>query len=77
MSIQPWKGDQRLCVEPRNPDGSLNVQAIPDVPQPFGDTTLDDLYKAYFRDEPEGVGTWENLSAWLKAKGWTVRPRTW
>jgi len=77
MSIQPYKGSERLIVEPQNPDGTLNVGGLAQLPTYANNCSLDDLYKHYFRETPDGVGTWEELSKWLSSKGWTVRARYW
>lgn len=77
MSMQPYRGNQKLCVERRHPDGSLNLDG---PPLPFRETTLDKLYGLYF-NSPEGrdkeSAGWEDLRGWLEKKDWSIRPKTW
>lgn len=73
MSMQPFRGSQRVILERRFPDGSLDLkgQWPPDV------TDFDSVYRLYFRAVPDGTGTWENLSTWLAERGWSIRAKTW
>lgn len=76
MNIQPFRPNDPLIVEARNADGTLRF----DVPQPparYVRTTLDKLYADMFRELPTAEGTWAELKAWLAAKSWAVRSRTW
>ena len=76
MSIQPYQGEEKLYLEARNPDGSLNF----DVTQPpHTETTLDKLYHIFWESpgNHDADGTWENLYTWLKSKSWTIRKKTW
>lgn len=76
MSIQPFRGDQVLVIEARDPEGRLKLR----VPQPpSGYVTLDEVYQMFWRDPKNDQldGTWENLSAWLDSKNWKLRAKTW
>lgn len=77
MSIQPYRGSEVVVVEARHADGSLNVQDDTVPREWIRGITFDALYSAFFRANPEAVGTWESLSAWLKSKGWSIRAKTW
>lgn len=72
MSIQPYRGQQPVVLEKRDAAGKLDFTG---EQAPVGKYTFDDVYQLYFKANPEGTGTWENLSAWLKSKGWTIRAR--
>ncbi len=76
MSIQPFRSNERLIIEARNADGSLKFTE-PQPPTVLLNCTLDDLYKAMWRDTPDAVGTPEALNAWLRSKSWTLRKRYW
>lgn len=70
---QPFQGSQKVVVEKRKPDGSLDFSP----PQPPTEAmTFDALYALYFR-ESDDPGNWGNLRAWLDSKGWVVRAKTW
>ena len=74
MSIQPFPGHQKIVIEKRAADGSLDFSA----PQPpHRSMTFDALYRMYFAADPASVGSWEHLSAWLKSRGWVIRAKTW
>ena len=84
MSIQPFKGPEVVVIEKRHADGTLDFSD----PQPptvscdlchhdTGVMTFDDVYKLFFREMPDGVGSWEQLKAWLDSKGWVLRAKTW
>jgi hypothetical protein len=84
MSMQPYRGDQKVVLEARHPDGTLNFEGEqpPSLPchcghSPPGEMTFDRVYELYFRENPEGTGSWEYLSEWLKKKGWSIRAKTW
>lgn len=84
---QPFKGTQKVILEKRTEDGTLDLSD----PQPplkvrerdrrgelvSRDMTLDDVYQMFFRDVPDGEGTWTALRAWLDSKSWVVRAKTW
>jgi hypothetical protein len=74
MSIQPFRGTQRVVLEKRDANGSLDFtgEQAPHTPM-----TFDQVYDLYFRDNPDGVGTWDALRAWLDSKGWRIRAKTW
>ena len=74
MSIQPFTGRQKIIIEKRHSDGSLDFSNPQPPSQPM---TFDALYDMYFATEPSGVGAWESLSAWLKSRGWIIRAKTW
>lgn len=84
--MQPFQGRQQIIIERRHPDGSLDFRGEPQPPtvrhacghhDESPGVTFDRLYELYFREVPDGVGSWEALSAWLKSKGWTIRAKTW
>lgn len=78
--MQPFRGQQMVVIEKRGPDGALDFTG---EQPPVGGMKFDEVYKMFFRAHPEhadGRGTtatWEELSAWLKGKGWTIRAKTW
>jgi hypothetical protein len=76
MSIQPFRSDEMVVIERRTADGKLDFTE----PQPpCGGMKFDRVYRLYFQANP-GSGpsaSWEQLEAWLKSKGWTVRAKTW
>ena len=75
MSIQPYKGSDLIVVEKRDADGKLDFSG---EQAPPGYMTFDELYKLYFRENPEGdTASADDLQAWLKGKGWTTRAKTW
>lgn len=75
MSIQPFRGDQVVVIEKRKEDGSLDF--TPPQP-PVQGMRFDRVYDLYFKEVSQGdSATWEQLAAWLKSKGWTVRAKTW
>ena len=74
MSMQPFQGRQKVIIEKRNADGSLDLTG---EQPPARSMTFDDVYSMYFRTDPEGTGSWGNLSAWLNARGWSLRAKTW
>jgi len=76
VSIQPSAGRDLWTVERRDDAGALDFKGE-QPPREFLRVTLDELYKALFRAEPEAVGDWDTLRAWLKSKGWTARRVTW
>ena len=74
--MQPFRGNQKLCIEKRNAQGKL----VFDQPYPAKtEATFDEVYRWFFADPAckDQVGSWENLSAWLKARGWHIRAKTW
>jgi hypothetical protein len=71
---QPFTGSQRVILEKRTPEGMLD-RSEPQAPS--GSMTFDELYQAFFRNEPTMEGTWANLRAWLESKHWVVRAKTW
>lgn len=75
MSIQPFRGSQKVILEKRHADGALDFSE----PQPpTAPLTFDGLYHLYFLANAKvESGTWEGLNAWLASKGWTVRAKTW
>ena len=74
MTMQPFRGRQIIVVEKRAADGSLDFS---DPQPPHRPMTFDALYDVYFAANPDGIGSWEHLSAWLKSRGWVIRPKTW
>ena len=74
MSMQPFKGQDRIIIEKRNSSGGLDFSGEQPPPEPM---EFDRVYEMFFRADPEGLGTWEQLRAWLNSKGWTIRACTW
>jgi hypothetical protein len=89
--MQPFRGDQKIIVERRFPDGSLDLQGEPQPPTVRckccghvspGIMKFNDLWALFWKDAPSTVdrGTsagYEEMHAWLKSKGWTIRAMTW
>ena len=81
MSMQPYTGNEQIIIEKRLPNGMLDFSA----PQPpSGQMSFDELYDLYFQktsqlvyEEPPASASWEDLSAWLSSKGWSIRKVTW
>lgn len=72
---QPFRGNQKVILEKRTLRGKLDFTG---EQPPTGDMDFDDVYyKIYFKLNPTGKGTWEELRAWLDSKGWVVRAKTW
>jgi hypothetical protein len=89
VSIQPFRGDQFVIIERRHADGTLDFTE-PHPPTMRcecskncqhdaspGVMTFDRVYQLFFQAVPEGVGSWEQLKAWLDTKGWVLRAKTW
>ncbi len=79
MSMQPYKSRDRIIVEARDENGSLNFK-VEQPPTWMLNTDLDELYRrGMWQDEgfKDAVGTAENLYAWLKSRGWSTRARYW
>ena len=80
MSMQPFRGNEFVVLERRKPDGSLDFRGEPQAP-----TTpmrFDKVYDMYFRDTANAAdrgtsASYEQLSEWLKQKGWTIRAAPW
>jgi hypothetical protein len=72
MSIQPYTGNQTVVLEKRDAAGKLDFSG---EQPPTSKLTFDGVYQLFFKAVPDGVGSWEQLSAWLKSKGWTIRAR--
>ena len=90
MSVQPFRGDQEIVLERRHPDGTLDFcgEQPPSFPcrccgpSSPGVMKFQHVYDLYFRyaTDPAPRGTsasYEELAAWLKRKGWTIRAKTW
>jgi hypothetical protein len=70
----------KICVEPRNKDGSLNVNMIghKDVKSACNCETYDQLFDVYFSEVKEGDScSFQQLNSWLSNKGLTVRNKYW
>lgn len=79
MSIQPFRGDERITVEARDDKGQLRFD-VEQPPTAFLNTNLDTLYREGMWRDPafkDAVGSAENLHRWLKSKSWVIRRRTW
>jgi hypothetical protein len=76
MSVQPFQSNQKIVIEKRDEHGKLDLS---DPQPPVKSCTFDALYRMFFNANPDPniVGTWENLKAWLDEKGWTIRAKTW
>jgi hypothetical protein len=72
--IQPFDGTDIVVLEARHAGGSLRFDCEQTPHRPM---TFDAVYRLFFRDNPDAVGTWENLSAWLAGKSWSIRRKTW
>lgn len=83
---QPFQLDQRVVVEKRHADGTLDLRGEPQPPLAMPGKCFcceglhfRDIYKIYFNENPDGPASagWDDLKAWLDARGWVIRPRTW
>jgi hypothetical protein len=84
---QPFRGEQKVVLEKRTPDGKLDFTGEQPPTQIDGgthkgfdltrDLTFDDVYQMFFHEDKEAVGSWDNLRAWLDSKGWVIRAKTW
>jgi hypothetical protein len=78
--MQPFQGLQKVILEKRKEDGSLDFSGEQPPARTF---TFNQVYDLFFRANPAlygdyGLdGTWENLKKWLDSKGWKVRAKTW
>jgi len=91
MSAQPFRSTQLVIVERRHPDGSLDLRGEPQPPsRPCkccghsspGVMKFEHVYDLYFRETENAAdrgtsASYEQLEAWLKTKGWTIRAKTW
>lgn len=80
MSMQPFRGDQKVLIERRFADGTLDLRGEPQPPVEV--TTFNKVYDMYFREtanaKDRGISAgWEELQAWLRTKGWSLRAKTW
>jgi hypothetical protein len=78
--MQPFRGTQKIVVERRHPDGTLDFRGEPQPPD--HSMTFDRLYDIYFAETANAsdrstTASWEQLSTWLKSKGWSIRAKTW
>jgi len=77
---QPYTSNQKLVIERRFPDGTLDLKGEQPPTWTIQGLTFDDLYhKLFWADthNADKAGTWENLKAWLDAKGWSIRHKYW
>ena len=67
-----------FIVEPRNPDGSLNVKDH-ECFRKFSASgvTERDLFNYWFAENPADRSSWDKLRAFFKTKGWEIREKTW
>ena len=72
--MQPFKSNQMVIIEKRNAEGMLDFGEPQPPPVPM---TFDAVYDMFFREVKDQCGSWENLSAWLKSKGWSIRAAYW
>ncbi len=88
--MQPFQGKQKIIIERRFADGSLDFRGEPQPPSIHchcghaspGVMTFDQVYDLYFRETANAAdrgitANWEELDAWLKSKGWSIRAKTW
>lgn len=78
--MQPFRGEDQVVVERRHADGTLDLRGEPQPP--VGGMKFDKLYDMYFRETANSPdrgtsASWEDLQAWLKKKGWSIRRKTW
>lgn len=72
---QPFRGEQRVIVECRDPaTGALRFTAPRPPVEPM---RFERLYQLMWGDAPNADGSWPVLRAWLEARSWVVRPCTW
>lgn len=86
-NTQPFQLDQKVIVEKRTADGTLDLRGEPQPPLTFpgGCPCCDglrfrDVYKLFFLDErnkDRASAGWADLKAWLDERGWKIRPKTW
>ena len=90
MSLQPFRGDQKVIIERRHADGTLDLHGQPQPPSirchcghaSPGVMTFNQVYDLYFRETTDAsdrgtTASYEELEAWLKTKGWMIRAKTW
>jgi len=91
MSIQPFKGDDMIIIERRHADGTLDLRGEPQPPtkrrrcghdEAPGVMRFNEVYDLYFRETENAPdrgtsASYEELEAWLKAKCWSLRAKTW
>lgn len=90
MSIQPFQGSQQIIIERRFADGTLDLRGEPQPPShrcvhcghESSVMSFDQLYAMFFlatKDAPDRgtSASYEELDAWLKSKGWSIRAKTW
>ena len=67
----------RYIVEARNEDGTLNLKAQ-QPPSNLLNASEDDLFRPFFAAHPAAQSaSWDEVRAWYKEKGWTIRERYW
>ena len=75
-----WIFPDRICIEPRKADGSLDVERIgTDLANELGRITDgNDLASVFFKHHP-GVGSTscQMIADWLRDNGFTWRERYW
>ena len=90
MSEQPFRMAQKIVVERRFSDGTLDLCREPQPPtfhcrycgNGSNATTFAKLYTMFFRETKSASirgssSSYEELDAWLKSKGWSIRAKTW
>lgn len=74
-------GHKMYVVEPRHPDGSLDVKRIDGElgrKFPAGGVTEQTLFRYYFLAHPEAKNAgWVEVWEWYRAQGLCVRIKTW
>lgn len=74
---QPFRGSDVVVIEKRDADGRLDFTG---EQPPMHTATFDSVY-CWFFASPENRALdsagWSDLSAWLDARGWKLRPKTW
>lgn len=90
MSMQPFQGSQQIIIERRFADGTLDLWGQPQPPSQrcprcgheSSEMTFEELYTLFFRETKAAPdrgtsASYEELDAWLKSKGWSIRAKTW
>ena len=85
MSQQPFRGTDKIVIERRLSNGALDLRGEPQPPVRVCprcgcgelDITFDQLYAMFFAETDAISAFWEELEAWLKVKGWSIRAKTW
>jgi len=72
--MQPFTGNTQVIIEKRDQHGKLDFSG---EQPPAKSLRFDSVYDMFFREVPDGVGSWDSLREWLSNKGWSLRQKTW